>query len=218
MNKEQQDLVWKCLPKEVREEIKKRYKNLSSTFLTERYMELHNTFGHHNLTSNTEPEEMLMVERKKVQELYDGLLNEKDAVSISTPYGSTITARLQLLKELFGDKYMPDKEESNPKFHKGDIVRNKLDGKIYKIHNGSGFYLLEKDDATIKDGSVAEQHLEPYTPKIGDKVYYLGGGVKDKVYTILSIKGDMVETLPCHWVNVLSLKPYTEENKETMEE
>lgn len=110
-----------------------------------------------------------------------------------------------------------NKEQTKPKFTKGDIVRNKLNGRIYKIYDGSGFYLLEKDDATIKDGSVAEQHLELYIPKTGDKVYYLGGGVKNKVYTILSVKGDMVETLPCHWVNVLSLKPYTEETMEEKE-
>ena len=90
ISKEQQDLVWRCLPKEAREQIKEFYQ---SEYCNRVVDELFDTvFGYHNLISDTELEEMLMVERKYIQEMYtDG---------VGTHY----------LLNLFGDKCLPDKE------------------------------------------------------------------------------------------------------------
>ena len=53
ISKEQQDLAWKCLPKEVRDQIKEFYQ---SEYCNRVADELFDTvFGYHNLTSETEP-------------------------------------------------------------------------------------------------------------------------------------------------------------------
>lgn len=91
MTKEQQDLAWACLPKEVREKIKIAYTRYDGFEYSVGYNDaLNSVFGQHNLTSNTEPEEMLMVERKYIQEMY--------ADGVGTHY----------LLSLFGDKCLPD--------------------------------------------------------------------------------------------------------------
>lgn len=80
MTKEQQDLTWKCLPKEVRKEIKEYYQILCNqkeeyinlhfenacSKVQERMVTLEYLFDKDNITSNTEIEEMLVVERSKV--------------------------------------------------------------------------------------------------------------------------------------------------------
>lgn len=74
MTKEQQDLIWAYLPKEVRNRIISVYfcktdKSNTLSDYSKGYIDaLVHTYGKHNLTSDTEPEEMLMVNRKKVQE------------------------------------------------------------------------------------------------------------------------------------------------------
>ena len=55
MNKEQQDLAWACLPKEVRKEIRAEYLNAIEGSDLESFLQ--DFFGHHNLTSDTEPED-----------------------------------------------------------------------------------------------------------------------------------------------------------------
>ena len=121
MNKEQQDLAWKCLPKEMRKEIEDvfYYKATSANTIDNGFSDaLEYLYGKHNLTSDTEPEEMLMVERKRVIEIYNP---EYDG---------------ETLYELFGDKCLPDKELSfkvEPKFkyNLGDLVTYK--SKIKKV-------------------------------------------------------------------------------------
>ena len=69
MTKEQQDIAWACLPKEARAKIKIAYTRYDGFEYSVGYNDALNTvFGQHNLTSDTEPEEMLMVERRKVIE------------------------------------------------------------------------------------------------------------------------------------------------------
>lgn len=215
MNKETQDLAWKCLPKEVRDEIKKRYKDLSSTIFTDRYRELRDTFGLHNLTSDTEPEEMLMVRKSEVTELYNiGLeLLESD---IEKP--SDVILRLSrgirfTLKKLFGDKCLPDKEEFKPKFDIGQKVVMKLNGSVRKIssrqYTPKGYkYFFEGFD--YADYSF-EQGMEPYTEEKelnlcellkgceGEEFYLLdcGNATLDGVQTNNS-RGDSVTFLSLH--------------------
>lgn len=73
MNKELQDLAWRSLPKEFKEEVKFEYLRVATKVIKSNYdlgfMNAHEgMYGIHNLTSDAEGEdEMLYVSRKKVQ-------------------------------------------------------------------------------------------------------------------------------------------------------
>ena len=174
MNKEQQDLAWQGLTKEERQKIISVYacKYDSQKPYNEGYRDaLRQLYGHHNLTSDTEPEEMLMVSRIEVQEAYKAVVSDM---------------RRSVLFELFGDKCLPDKEpmridaadslivmakdemgiteKPKPKFKIGQKVILKLNGSIRKIssrkYTPKGFkYFFEGFD--YADYSF-EQGMEPY--------------------------------------------------------
>lgn len=113
MNKEQQDLSWACLPREIRDKIKDgykihlcEYKRLSESAMWNessghfsKYKLLEALFGKNNLTSDIEPKEMLTVERKKVQDYYDRMIQDDDEVAQGVCH---------TLKYFFGDKCLPD--------------------------------------------------------------------------------------------------------------
>lgn len=122
MNKELQDLVWSILPKEFKEEVKKEYAKCVAIDIDDnpnlpayavesaisRRALLEMLFGHHNLTSDAEGEEMLMISRKKVQIRYhmayeckhSGLLSHDDVQFWKGWQGA--------LDDLFGSKCLPD--------------------------------------------------------------------------------------------------------------
>ena len=105
MTKEQQDKAWASLPKETREDIRSSYLEMMNDpegKITELF--LAEIFGHHNLISNTEPEEILMVERKKIIELYANLTETYLQESIPLQVEASIGSRLTMLEELFGNK------------------------------------------------------------------------------------------------------------------
>jgi len=78
MTTEQQNLAWACLPEEVRHKMSTYFKQLleqykdyeslnfrnASAKVKERIVTLDYFFGKHNLTSDTEPEDMLCVNKK----------------------------------------------------------------------------------------------------------------------------------------------------------
>lgn len=127
MNKELIDRVWKyCLPKEFKEEVKKYYCTLHEQYkdydglhfqnakakVQERIVTVEYFFGKHNLTSDTEGEEMLIVSRKRVQEMYahyDKICNDpnrpKDYIESVYEYADGVTMALD---DLFGSKCLPD--------------------------------------------------------------------------------------------------------------
>lgn len=117
MNKELQDLAFACLPKEVRKEIRLLWEldtmpvhpdyDPDSVAGGAAYV-LTEIFGYHNLASDTEPEEILMVERKRVQEAYKHHL--KYAKDDDGQWHGGI---IFILGEIFGDKCLPDKNASN---------------------------------------------------------------------------------------------------------
>lgn len=220
MDKKLQDLVWSILPKEFKEEVKKyyqrvcRYDNLYSARGATEILEL--LFGKHNLTSDAEGEEMLMVSRKKVQELY---AKHAEKAKESTLAGFPDIAewdkmQCDLLQELFGSKCLPDEEskpeESKFKFKVGDKVKCRLDGKIYKI----GF--IDKKPTSLpyqfENGIWASEHeLELYTdseevvnegnftksePVIGDKKpkYKTGDIVYDDCPMVISVITEVLNT------------------------
>lgn len=141
MNKELQDKAWAVLPNEFREEVKKMYNNLLNEHITpdiedsvnNRMLILEEIFSYHNLTSDTEGEEMLIVPRKQIQNWYQEYLRRIDILhgcSMSEiEEVSTLRARCALLTKLFGYACLPDKKvsDSTPgtnerKFKGGDYV------------------------------------------------------------------------------------------------
>lgn len=181
MNKELQDLAWSVLPKEFKEEVKKRYN------LAMRHRDLYSArgaiealellFGRHNLTSDAEGEddETLYVSRKKLQYFYENLrrVGENHAAFA--------------LQSLFGSKCLPDEE----KFSVGDIVvfhpfktNSFYDAKLIEIKEGEDKpYLLQLGNKEeiwaypIEVQSIAETYPKepkPAEPKFkkGDIAYY----------------------------------------------
>jgi len=127
MTKELQDLVWSILPKEFKEEVKKLY--------TEFYNEkphsdcsygylglLIKLFGLHNLTSDAEEEEILMVRRKIVMRNYMEKVAEKGHHQSSKHDRDMATGWCNALRFLFGSKCLPDQNSSNvEKLEKNDF-------------------------------------------------------------------------------------------------
>lgn len=133
MNKQLIDSAWRALPAEFKKEVKTHYAGLNAAYkaylskdslsneecdrcnvLREKMALYQMYFGHHNLTSDAEGEEMLTVSCKRVQEIY------KQAGSLET---------CNALDALFGSKCLPDDaHEDNftskePTLKRGDIVR-----------------------------------------------------------------------------------------------
>ena len=136
MNKEQQSLAWKCLPNEVRKEIRLLWEldtlpvhpdyDPDSVAEGAAYI-LTDIFGHHNLTSDTEPEEMLHISRQAVVDKYAEIFWNKAPYLDNSPEALQCQACLNVLKSLFGDKCLPDKELS---VQVGDKVRVKVEDKV----------------------------------------------------------------------------------------
>ena len=114
MNKDQQDLAWVSLPKEYKEELKRLYFEGIKKRKINRVAIYKSLFGSHNLTSSTESEEMLIVERKKVQEVF---INAEKSIPHDTKYN--VQGSLHIL---FGNKCLPDKEEIHTKSE--EIIKN----------------------------------------------------------------------------------------------
>ena len=195
MTTEQQDLAWACLPKEAREKLKRAYKyQCQNSDYNRGFNEaLEEVFGFHNLNSDTEPEELLMVEREKVQEVYS--FNE--AVIKNGPTHSGAWLLKKKLDYLFGDKCLPDKAEE----------------------------IADKRTKPVKEHFEQPSVQAGPKFKVGDKVVAVNEAKLsyDGVMTVIEVK--YVYNCVFYRVNEHPalfyegcLEPYTEENKETMEE
>lgn len=123
MDKELIDRAWRILPAEFKRVVKAHYVGLNAAYkaylskdsltneecdrcnaMREKIVLYNMYFGHHNLTSDAEGEEMLTVPRKKVLYMYD--FNEDILICDPTHNGAKLLkAKLQ---ELFGSKCLPD--------------------------------------------------------------------------------------------------------------
>lgn len=201
MDKTLQDLAWASLPKEVRSHIKAEYRSgldnprmdkCDSVYLTA----FENTFGRHNLTSDIEPEEVLMVERKKVQEMRSYNLG---VLKYDPTHKGAILLE-QSLKRLFGNKCLPDEleqtleqtsvkvedssiqVEDKPRFKVGDKVRisenpsypHNKPSWVPDMDNFKGKVAILKGrdingDWLIEESiySFSERWFEPYTEEKG---------------------------------------------------
>ena len=206
-----QDIAWASLPSYSRELARNMYKTSHDgnvKFLLE------NLYGKHNLTSDTEPEEILFYPRKDVQEFYAEICKTIDR-SQDTNVRICSQGKIIALKSLFGDKCLPDKEEPNslnlsnsckigkdkqpkPKFKVGQLVRcleDWVQGNPLKIINYDA-----EDNTYLLDGLTGywleESQLEPYTEekepmketpfKVGDEVIAnIGRPVPAKIIEIV---------------------------------
>lgn len=194
MNKELQDFVWqKCLPKEFREEVKKRYlesasisdslkrqyeegitKNQYDLGVTNTYK---NIFGEHNLTSDTKTEEMLIISRKAAEEFYDKYFGERLCEVNRSNLRKDITT-------LFGGKFGGGEDDiavnkTKPKFKVGDKVKILSDGRTGTITNikefPASYFVIWDMTQGIAGGWLTESDIELYTDEkkkflVGDKV------------------------------------------------
>lgn len=169
MTKELQDLAWSVLPKEFKEEVKCigniLNKDASVMFgtigqLSHKHLDLFvKLFGKHNLTSDTEGEEMLCVPRKKVQEMYAA--NERIKTDLPDKETGIISDHINhILGHLFGSKCLPDEEPkpAEPKYHRGEKVC--YNGYVYEIEG-----LVGKKRYALKglNFDLDEDMIEPYT-------------------------------------------------------
>lgn len=164
-----QDLSWACLPKETRGKAKKYYKYAGEDSIEKEVLQ--DLFGHHNLTSDTEPSELIYADRQKTRD-FIGALYENARKSGSESELQAYQMAINYLEELFGDKCLPDKEppvQSEPKFKVGDIVRVKYipiyEGEI-GIIDEIGSRIIEyhlKGNKTLENDWFAESYLEHYT-------------------------------------------------------
>lgn len=185
MTKELQDLAWSCLPKEFKEEVKKEYRK---GYVCETLTMLITLFGHHNLTSDAEEEEILTVSRNNVMAYYRDAQEDEEEFHPAVENACNImyqraVGRRQILKHLFGSKCLPDNVDSlsqnptencdneshistdcdkpaEPKFKKGDKVRYRPSGEVYEVEGKTGrqHYALK---GWLTD--IVESDLKPYT-------------------------------------------------------
>lgn len=167
MDKELIDRTWSALPKEFKEEVKYEYRRVATKATKDEYdlgfMHAHEgMFGIHNLTSDVEGEEMLMVSRKRVQEIYTQNQNEIIRENVSSSDKDCYETVNEVLKTLYGSKCLPDEvgnednfttkesKPAEPKYGLGDKV----------MLNGCGGFV------------ITSFYLDPYTQEYK---YRLGG-------------------------------------------
>lgn len=192
MTKSLQDLAWSRLQKEFKEEVKFEYYRVATKAQKDGYdlgfLHAHEgMFGLHNLTSDAEGEEMLIVSRKKVQEKWQRAYEQEAKYSESEQNPTTREELyynrgiLSILDILFGSKCLPDNVDSlggnvdslEPRFKAGDVAVISSEFKhplleqggaivtILSYHPNGDFYSCAIAPNVGID--VDAKYLEPYT-------------------------------------------------------
>ena len=165
MRKDQQDLAFACLPKETRIAMRRDY---AASTNSKRDIGFNSAlslyFGHHNLTSDTEPEEVLLVKKETITNIYEA--NER--IIDSPQWAESIKDKAHhvnsLFETIFGDKCLPDKEQPKPKLRVNDtVVFNNNICRIIGTDYENNEYQIERISDNNLMGWVNRQVLEPYT-------------------------------------------------------
>lgn len=127
MDKTTQDLAWRVLPKEFKEEVKEIYLNIYLNAVEHHPCGYnHKTdllkylFGRHNLTSDSEEEETLICEKSKVQRAYN---TSREIVKVENPDSLMYSMHTQImcvLESIFGTKCLPDEDVHEDNFAKSE--------------------------------------------------------------------------------------------------
>lgn len=215
MNKELQDLAWRCLPSEFREEVKNvthRYiyralalfgkeRQLANKF----YDDFINLFGRHNLTSDAEGEEMLTVSRNNVMAYYRDAQEDEEESHPAVENACNImyqraVGRRQMLKHLFGSKCLPDNVDSS-------------EPNVDSLHDNVDSLPQNPTENCDNKSHISADCNKPAEPKfkIGDKVRYRPSG---EVYEVEGKTGRQHYALKGWLTDVVEsdLEPYTRSN------
>lgn len=192
MDKTTQDLAWRVLPKEFKEEVKEIYLNAVEHHpcgYNHKTDLLKYLFGLHNLTSDAEGEETLICEKSKVQRAYNTSREIVEAENPDSLMYSMHTQIMCVLESIFGSKCLPDAHEDNftrtepkpsePKFKIGDELA--LDKRIVvKVDEvfADGKYLVYSRIGNIY--IVKESDLKPYTEQREDLIPPNSGELKSQ--------------------------------------
>lgn len=180
MNKELIDRTWSVLPKEFKEEVKKSYRYYSCMAKDQYDCGIvdciETIFGKHNLTSDTEEEEMLTCERSKVQQLYNEATEiiHKNSKKEGDLFFQMV-GMSSLLLSLFGTKCLPDEEPkpAEPKFKVGELCMRSGDvTRVLEYNPKHEFpytiHVLRMNLKTIASESDLEPYTEPEEPTCTD--------------------------------------------------
>ncbi len=152
-----------------------------------------------NLTSNTEPEEILIVERRDIINRYKGILGQQDPKNYGYP--DYLQGQKDLLESLYASKCVANnKEQTCPIFKAGDKVRI-IDELVATFGSLSVITKVQIEEGEIigywiddEIGFYLEAQLESYTesePKFskGDKILWLG---KERIIKDVIIPGNSI--------------------------
>ena len=119
MDKTTQDLAWRVLPKEFKEEVKEIYLNAVEHHpcgYNHKTDLMKYLFGRHNLTSDAEGEETLICEKSKVQRAYN---TSREIVKAENPDSLMYSMHTQImcvLESIFGSECLPDEDVHKDNF------------------------------------------------------------------------------------------------------
>lgn len=202
--KEQQDRAWQSLPKFTRDDILGSYKEICNGW-SDGYdmcfrVYLEETWGRHNLTSDVEPEEMLMAPAEKVRKYYNDVVR-----AIGEENGDfhiEMEGRRFALEYVFGKEALRNtKEPQDGIFNVGDKVEHvNIPGVfvVEKVENetiANRFQLIHCIISRVEGGDqkvvkVAPREIRHYIiPKDG-QIFHLGDVVKIKA---IGSKGKILE-------------------------
>lgn len=192
MNKELQDLAWRCLPREFREEVKnvtQRYSYRAlALFGKERqlankfYDDFINLFGRHNLTSDAEGEdEMLCVSRKDMQFYYQYYKTKRESES-SAEQKAYYKGRTKVFLDLFGSKCLPDNVDSSEP-NVDSLPQNPTENCDNKSHISADCNKPAEPKFKVGDMAVVRGFKHPLLKSDGAIVTILSYHEKDDFYS-----------------------------------
>ena len=192
MKAEIQNQLWAILPKEARTEVKVAYgiDTINKHFDNSYNTALIDIFGLHNLTSDTKPEEMLYISRETVIEKYAEIFCNKAPYLDDSPEALSCQACLKVLESLFDNKCLPDKEEE---------IADKCIEPVKEHFEKECKPKFKAHDIVVFNDNICR---------------ITGTDYENKEYQVERISDNNL----MGWVNEQVLEPYTEENKEPMEE
>lgn len=205
MKKELQDYVWKhCLPKEFKEEVKKIYShNPGSKPMPENTSRgksiLRDIFGHDNLTSDAEGEEMLTVKASTVKDIYNSM-------NKAHPKENAWVVK-QTLEALFGSKCLPDNVDS---------LHGNVDSLEHLEPKANSDYTPIPEKTVISKWDKTEPKPAEPKFKVGDRVVCLNYPHVWRLVTAIMEDGNYVLDGAIYDVKEFDLEPYTEPEEETL--
>lgn len=202
MDKTLQTKAWNCLPKEFKEEVKKEWELTDNierlphdAFLRGKCQMMRDLFGHHNLNSDAEGEEMLPVEKSRVQQQYKRATQLKDdSDSKWELVGDQIE---RVLIGLFGSKCLPDDS-------------SKLQASCRQVNVDS---LPQNPTENCDNKShISADCNKPAEPefKVGDIVRFKYCCTPHRIDGFKMLDGVMLYQVGEVWAEESDLEPYTE--------